>query len=60
MKRYEITKNCVKCGVCVDTCPIGCISMEEEQCVIDEETCVRCGSCYGVCGFGAILETEDR
>ncbi|MDO5713961.1 MAG: 4Fe-4S binding protein [Tissierellia bacterium] len=59
MKRYEVTKSCVKCGACVDNCPVGCISFEEKQCIIDEEKCIRCGMCYQVCSFDAIKIIEE-
>ena len=32
---YKITENCVKCGTCADTCPLGIITEGEDKYVID-------------------------
>ncbi len=51
---YRITDNCVKCGTCADTCPLGIISEGEDKYVIDAEQCVECGSCAAACPVEAI------
>ena len=37
---------CVKCRLCIKTCPTGAISGEF---VIDNSKCVKCNSCLEVC-----------
>lgn len=51
---YTITDNCVKCGTCADTCPLGIITEGEDKYVIDAEQCVECGSCAAACPVEAI------
>lgn len=51
---YFITSGCVKCGTCVDECPVGAIYQEDKQYQIDWSRCVSCGTCFNVCPFGAI------
>lgn len=53
---YFITKNCVKCGACVDICPTGCIKNGKDFNIINENNCLHCGSCYETCPFGAIIK----
>lgn len=46
---------CLKCGACVERCPMGAITMDEEGegfCIMDMK-CVRCGQCALVCPVGA-------
>lgn len=46
---YYINENCISCGACEQTCPVGAISMGEERYVIDPDTCIDCGACREVC-----------
>ena len=50
---HKVTDECVACGACVDTCPVGAITMEDKA-VVDAATCVDCGACEGVCPTGAL------
>ena len=50
---HTVTSECVACGACVDTCPVGAISMADKA-VVDASACVDCGACEGVCPTGAI------
>ncbi|HEC82053.1 MAG TPA: 4Fe-4S dicluster domain-containing protein [Thermoplasmatales archaeon] len=45
--------SCVACGVCVDACPSGAITVESVA-VVDESKCVDCGACVDACPSGAI------
>ena len=47
-------EKCVGCKVCIDTCPQGAISMENNKAVIDVNKCTECGRCYLVCPQSAI------
>ncbi|MBS1305869.1 MAG: DUF362 domain-containing protein [Coriobacteriales bacterium] len=52
---HKITDECVACGACADTCPVGAISLGDAGIyVVDPETCVDCGACEDVCPTGAV------
>lgn len=52
---YSVNENlCVECGICVDSCPIGAITLSDGHSVIDKEKCCDCGTCEAVCPNGAI------
>ena len=54
---HKVTDECVACGACVDTCPVGAITMEDKA-VVDAASCVDCGACEGACPTGAITFEE--
>lgn len=45
---------CTKCGLCVDVCPPGAISVTEKGVAIDRKLCNNCGDCIDVCVPGAL------
>lgn len=48
---------CLKCGLCVDKCPMHAISQGEDGYVVLDDACVRCGQCVPVCpGKARILK----
>ncbi len=53
-----IADRCTLCGVCVDSCPQGCISLEDE--VIIGEGCTLCGICVDACPSDAIEIVRKR
>jgi nitroreductase/NAD-dependent dihydropyrimidine dehydrogenase PreA subunit len=47
--------NCMKCGICRESCPIGIIEMDDDvPRLIDPQACIRCGHCVAVCPKGAL------
>ena len=50
---HTVGSDCISCGACVDTCPVGAISLEG-QAVVDAGACIDCGACEGACPVGAI------
>ena len=50
---YQISDDCISCGVCASNCPVGAISEGDGKFVIDADTCIACGSCADTCPVGA-------
>ncbi|WP_102398990.1 NADH-quinone oxidoreductase subunit NuoF [Haloimpatiens massiliensis] len=47
---YYIGENCVGCGKCARSCPVGCIEGNiKERHVIDTSKCIKCGTCMEAC-----------
>ena len=53
---FEISDECLACGVCMDECPAECISEGDDIFVIDSGECTDCGACAEVCPNEAISE----
>ena len=55
----ETRHMCEECGVCVEQCPVGALSMGENG-KIDwkEELCVQCDTCIHVCPHGSSPRTH--
>jgi len=56
---------CILCGLCVDVCPPGCITIvradrngfgteHQSALLLDEDLCIRCGLCVNRCPPGAL------
>ena len=44
------SSRCTSCLACVLTCPLDCISLNENnRIIVNEERCVKCGRCDSVC-----------
>ena len=41
-KAYQISDDCISCGVCASNCPVGAISEGDGKFVIDADTCIDC------------------
>lgn len=46
-------EKCTACGVCVDTCPVEAIKINEKA-EVNEETCIDCGTCIDECPVQAL------
>ena len=51
---YVISDECIMCGACEGTCPVGAISEGDGKYVIDADACIECGACADGCPVGAI------
>ena len=59
MKKANLSHDCVACGVCADTCPIGAIVIDRGiRAVVDKKKCVGCGKCAAACPAGVISIEE--
>ena len=45
---------CVGCTLCVKSCPVQAITMDNDKAVIDLAKCTLCSACVGACKFNAI------
>ena len=54
-----INDSCIKCGTCVDVCPVQAITETETQMVVNPDTCIECCVCISECGQGAIQTDMD-
>ena len=50
---YQISDDCISCGVCASNGPVGAISEGDGKFVIDADTCIDCGACAENCPVGA-------
>jgi uncharacterized protein (DUF362 family)/NAD-dependent dihydropyrimidine dehydrogenase PreA subunit len=53
-KPVILTDKCKGCRVCVESCPVGAISVVGKAPVIDRKTCIRCYCCQELCPNDAI------
>lgn len=51
----KITDECIACGTCVESCPVGAIVESDEIFMITED-CTDCGACESSCPVDAIVE----
>jgi pyruvate formate lyase activating enzyme len=50
---------CIRCGMCVDTCPVGAASLDHPG-LVDRQKCIGCGECANVCPVGALVLTGEK
>lgn len=59
MALLEIDRDeCIGCGACVDVCPFGSLSLDEENIAVVDETCTACGACIPECPVEALSLPE--
>ena len=63
---YINKETCAGCSVCVENCPMDCLSIEEPKfhgdihtiACVDETKCIGCGICEKTCTAGAVKVTD--
>jgi pyruvate formate lyase activating enzyme len=45
--------HCIGCGICLKTCPSGCLQNKEGVIIRDRSLCQACGKCVAACPAGA-------
>ncbi len=44
---------CTGCGVCIESCPVEAIGLEDDKAVVNDN-CTECGSCVDACPNSAL------
>ncbi len=59
VKRCVHAKNKAStCQTCLDACPVGAISLDNHQIVLDASCCVQCGLCLHTCPTGVFTGVD--
>lgn len=56
-KGFHISKDCISCGTCLQSCPQACIEAGSPY-LIRQEHCLHCGLCFEVCPAAAIQRRD--
>ena len=57
---YQITDDCIGCGICAKVCPAGCIKLEDQKAVNTGKNCQACYACVHACPRMAIQFDLER
>ncbi|MFA6187501.1 MAG: DUF362 domain-containing protein [Phycisphaerae bacterium] len=50
----KVSKNCTRCGVCIQHCPADAITLDDVKAHIDQDKCIGCAECVAMCRFEAV------
>ncbi|MCK4476803.1 MAG: 4Fe-4S dicluster domain-containing protein, partial [Methanophagales archaeon] len=55
-------ESCIGCGLCVDVCPYGALTLDEKenQVMVVEAICKGCGTCAATCPVGAMEQRHFK
>lgn len=51
---FQVTDDCIGCGICTKVCPAECIRLENQKAVYKAENCQACYACIHACSKAAI------
>ena len=54
VKPYILNDNCIRCMLCVKSCPVDAIDYKSENMLVLEDKCIECYCCHEVCESEAI------
>lgn len=55
--KFQVTDECIGCGICMKVCPAGCIRLENQKAVFIGINCQACYACIHACSKLAIQLT---
>lgn len=55
----ETINKCNSCGICIDSCPVGAISMVDSKVCWDRKLCIECDRCTEVCTRNSSPKTTN-
>lgn len=55
----ETINLCDSCGICIDSCPVGALSMVDSKVCWNKKICVNCDRCIDICEKNSSPKTMD-